>query len=55
MEIPKALLGAILLGITVHTTSCEKSKTQAVQPITNEDVQNGSQSQNLDCPACGMG
>jgi len=51
MELPKALLGAILLGITVQATSCDKAAT-TVQPTEQTD---DAQKTVYDCPACGMG
>ncbi|SKD06781.1 hypothetical protein SAMN05660461_3555 [Chitinophaga ginsengisegetis] len=52
MKLPKSLLGAILLGITVQTTtSCNKDKS--VKPKEKKEevkkpYENG-------CPGCGMG
>ncbi|MEZ2445363.1 hypothetical protein AB6805_26775 [Chitinophaga sp. RCC_12] len=52
MKLPKSLLGAILIGITVQTTSsCNKDKS--VKPKEKKEevkkpYENG-------CPACGMG
>lgn len=53
MELPKALLGAILLGITVQATSCSKEATN-VQPDQTEQTDDAPKTID-DCPACGMG
>ena len=55
MELPKLLLSAILLGITVNTTSCVKDESKNVTPSGNVDVQGGGENHPEDCPACGMG
>lgn len=57
MELPKALLGAILLGIAVESSSCQKCDDMP-QPTTEQT--DGEQTiavpQPADpCPACGMG
>lgn len=53
MKLPKTLLSAILIGITVQTlTSCEKEKT----PDPKEKQKQEEKRQMPDgCPACGMG
>lgn len=54
MELSKALLGAILLGIAVESSSCTKDDDKNVKPSGN--TEQTSNSQNSDpCPACGMG
>ena len=62
MELPKVLLGAILLGITTGTISCSKGSNHTVQPVEqqNADVLGQGNGNNpvvtpYDCPACGMG
>jgi hypothetical protein len=54
MKLPKALLGAILVGITVQATSCSKEDA----PKPKEEVgKNGKEVSKtpVNCPACGMG
>jgi hypothetical protein len=47
MKLSKALLSAILIGITVQTiTSCKKDKLPEVKKEAKQPVS---------CPACGMG
>ncbi|WP_162902809.1 chryseobasin-related MNIO class RiPP peptide [Taibaiella koreensis] len=66
MKVSKALLGAILVGITVQTaaTSCSKKETNRITPQTG--AQAGEQVQpphsnpeppqpGGNCPGCGMG
>lgn len=64
MKVSKALLGAILVGITVQTTvsSCSKKDQNAVKPQSGEEVAAQPHPPNPDpnpdpepCPACGMG
>ncbi|SEW55867.1 chryseobasin-related MNIO class RiPP peptide [Chitinophaga arvensicola] len=51
MKLPKSLLGAILIGITVQTTtSCNKDKS--VKPKEKKEVKKPGED---GCPACGMG
>ncbi len=58
MELSKVLLGALLLGIAVETSSCTKDDAKNVAPANNtEQTQNPSVSPEHpdNCPACGMG
>jgi hypothetical protein len=66
MKVSKALLGAILVGVTAQTaiTSCNKKSNDNIKPTSEAQAnpelnsQPTSQSQNPDpsnCPACGMG
>lgn len=61
MELPKLLLGAILIGITAGAVSCSKGETQMLQPISEKhtpDNLEGHGKQPLtpeNCLACGMG
>jgi len=58
MKISKSLLGAILVGIAVQTTttSCAKKDNESLKQEQKQlsDVDN-SQPPHDDCPACGMG
>jgi hypothetical protein len=56
MKLPKALLGAILVGMTVQaTTSC--TKRDAPEPTGEKTKKGGKEAPKvpLNCPACGMG
>lgn len=53
MELSKALLGALLLGIAVETSSCTKDDAQNVTPANGTEQTNPAHPDN--CPACGMG
>ncbi|MFB9862284.1 chryseobasin-related MNIO class RiPP peptide [Rufibacter immobilis] len=58
MKLSTSVLGAILLGITVQTTSCVgeeelPSPTTANQEKGSSD--NGPKYDPNNCPACGMG
>lgn len=58
MELSKALLGALLLGIAVETSSCTKDESKNVTPANNgEQMQNPSATpeHSDNCPACGLG
>ncbi|HYG37882.1 MAG TPA: hypothetical protein VD908_04650 [Cytophagales bacterium] len=52
MNIPKALISAILIGIAIQTASCSDDNE-----VKSKDAeQAGSEHLNTDpCPACGMG
>lgn len=52
MKLPKALLGAILVGVAVQSTSCIKKD----DPAPKEGQQKGGKSAPpVNCPACGLG
>ncbi|MDQ3395835.1 MAG: hypothetical protein M3512_17245 [Bacteroidota bacterium] len=54
MNLPKSLLGAILIGITVQTTGC--TAEEIPQPeVQNQEVLTEEEGLQLNCPACGMG
>lgn len=55
MKLPKALLGAILVGITVQTTGCTKEELHG--PKTEQGGEKGKRAVKVpdNCPACGMG
>jgi hypothetical protein len=55
MKLSKTLLGAILLGITLETTSCLTAE-EPPQPESEQGAENESGGNIPDsCPACGMG
>jgi hypothetical protein len=58
MDLPKALLSAILLGITVQTTSCS-DKNDLPGPKSEQEQEETSKTPEKsdpgNCPACGMG
>ncbi|MBC9934718.1 hypothetical protein [Chitinophaga qingshengii] len=52
MKLPKSLLGAILVGISMQTvTSCKKDKA----PTVKEEKKGDKKTNPDNCPACGMG
>jgi hypothetical protein len=57
MKLPKSLLGAVLVGLTVQASSCQKGKEPA--PKEEQTAKTGSNSETpkspMNCPACGMG
>ena len=57
MKLSNALLGALLLGIAVETSSCNKADDKKVTPSqTTDDTKPQNQPMPQDnCPACGMG
>ncbi|MBO3269798.1 hypothetical protein MUN82_06850 [Hymenobacter aerilatus] len=53
MKLSKALLGAVLVGITAQTTACTKGDEPAPK---GEKVAKGSEKKTpVYCPACGLG
>lgn len=62
MELPKSLLGAILLGVTVSATAASCTKPNLPTPGHGPVIENGNGGGEVivpqtphDCPACGMG
>lgn len=61
MKISKALLGAILVGVSVQTTlsSCTKENKIKPQPVAEQQSETMNTPNNPPncepCPACGMG
>ena len=58
MKLSKALLGAILIGVSVQTTSCEINEEDLPQPSSNpqlDEEHNGEIFIPENCIACGMG
>jgi hypothetical protein len=57
MKVPKSLLGAILLGITLQALpSCKKEKESPDAKAKQEAKKKEEGKTNTDpCPACGMG
>lgn len=54
MELPKTLLAAIAVGVTLTVASCEKPDKNNVQ-ICDETGCEQSEHNYIDCPACGLG
>lgn len=52
MKLPKTLLGAILVGITIQAAGCKKET-----PAPKGEEKNGKEVVKTpdNCPACGMG
>ena len=56
MKLSKALLGALLLGIAIETSSCNKKDDNPTPLVTEQDdTVNPKQNPEDCCPACGMG
>ncbi len=56
MKLSKALLSAILLGITVQTTtSCEEKELPQPNSEQGENSKESEKEIPANCPACGMG
>jgi hypothetical protein len=56
MKLPKALLAAIVLGITLQaTSSCGKDKEVVGSQTTKEAEKENPKPVPDPCPACGMG
>ena len=53
MKLPKALLGAIVIGIAVQATSCGKDKETLADKEKKEAKKDNDQKE--PCPACGLG
>lgn len=51
MKLPKKLLGAILIGVTIQITACDKE--DETKPTEKEQTEEQKYLGN--CPACGMG
>lgn len=56
MKLPKLLLGAVLVGITMQTvTSCKKDKLTTEQAEKKKKEEEFKKRFPDGCPACGMG
>lgn len=55
MKLSKALLGAILLGITVQTTGCKEKELPGPKSEKEESGKKGEKTVPVSCPMCGMG
>ena len=57
MKLPSSVLGAILLGIAVQTTGCQKEEVEPQSKNKKEETNNKPTSEKVpdNCPACGMG
>lgn len=55
MKLPKALLSAIVVGIAVQTTSCQKGDLP--EPTAENGLKGKKEAvkEPYNCPACGMG
>ena len=53
MKLSKALIGAILIGITIQTTGCDKD--ESTKPDTETAPESKKKNIPDNCPACGMG
>jgi hypothetical protein len=53
MKLPKALLGAIVIGIAMQATSCGKDKESLAEKEKKEAKKNENKPES--CPACGLG
>jgi hypothetical protein len=55
MKLSKALLSAILVGVTVQaTTSCNKKEDPEPKTTATQASGNGAK-EPINCPACGLG
>lgn len=59
MKLSNALLSALLLGIAVETSSCNKTDEKTAIPSEQKEkddtLPNEHSNSPYDCPACGMG
>jgi hypothetical protein len=56
MKLSKSLLGAILIGITLQTTTSCKKEKESPGAKTEAQKKEEEKAKNSDpCPACGMG
>ncbi len=56
MKLSKSLLGAILIGITVQSTSCVKEdELPGPESEQKGKKEKGEEKIPYDCPGCGMG
>lgn len=55
MKLSKALLGAILIGISVQTSSCKQEENLPQPQAENQGNNHGNNEALGNCPACGMG
>lgn len=56
MKIPPILLGAIIIGLAVQATGCEKEELPGAKPKQEENTTKQNKDKVPDnCPGCGMG
>jgi hypothetical protein len=55
MKLPKALLGAIVVGLAVQATSCTKKNDPTPKGEQATKNAKGESQMPANCPACGMG
>ena len=54
MKLSRALIGAILIGITIQTTGCDKDESTKPDTETTPGIKNKKNIPDS-CPGCGMG
>lgn len=54
MKLPKVLLGAILVGITVQATGCDKKDLPGPKEEGGKKAVQGGKTPDY-CPGCGLG
>ena len=55
MNLPKALLGAMLVGLTVQTTACKKGETPEPKEKQVGKPEAKAPQPPANCPGCGLG
>lgn len=55
MKLPKALLGAIVIGIAVNASSCGKDRDSLADKEKKEAKKENPNPKPGECPACGLG
>ncbi|WP_233635912.1 chryseobasin-related MNIO class RiPP peptide [Hymenobacter setariae] len=55
MKLSKALLGAILVGVTVQTTTSCGKKGDPKPKEVGAQANSGEKKEPFNCPACGLG
>lgn len=55
MELPKTLLAAVVVGLTITATSCDKPEKYEVHECTGTNCTDDDHSDMGNCPGCGMG
>ncbi len=55
MKLPKALLGAILVGVAVQATGCKKGSEPTPKGEQGAKAEKEAAKTPANCPACGMG
>lgn len=55
MELPKTLLAAVVVGLTITATSCDKPEKYDLHECVGQDCTDDAHDEQGNCPACGMG